>query len=261
MTRHVRIDLGYDGRSFFGSQRQAAVRTVQQELEDVLRTLTSDDGVSLVFAGRTDRGVHATGQVASGTVTWSKSLERLRYALDRLTAEDLRIYAVREVSSGFHARFSARKREYRYRIFVSNHAPVLLRGLVWWVKPPLDVDRLQDAADRLVGDQDFRSFAGAGTGSGASDLNTRRELDLAVWTRQAVILDRPGELVEFHVRATSFLPHMVRNLVGALVEVGTGQQNADWISELLQHRDRRLAPRPAPPDGLSLWSVEYDERH
>ncbi len=257
--RHVRIDLGYNGRAFYGSQRQAQVRTVQQELETVLRQVTRDSDARLAFAGRTDRGVHAVGQVASGTVRWPGELERLRFALDRLTEQDLTVYRVTDVDPAFHARFSARSREYRYRIFVSNHAPVLLQGLVWWIRPPLDIDRLQDAGSRLIGDRDFRSFAGAGTGSGSSELTTRRHLDIAEWSSWSATLEGSGEMYEFRVRANAFLPHMVRNLVGAQVEVGTGRQSPAFVDDLMSARDRRQAPKAAPPDGLTLWAVEYDE--
>lgn len=257
--RHVRIDFGYDGRAFYGSQRQASVRTVQQELETVLRQVTSDEHAQLAFAGRTDRGVHAVGQVASGSVLWPGELERLRYALDRLSADDIVVNGVGDVDETFHARFSARRREYRYRIVVSNHAPVLLRGLVWWMRSPLDMDRLQDASSRLVGDRDFRTFSGAGTGSGDAEVKTRRRLDSATWLLEPVIWNRDGRMYEFRVRANAFLPHMVRNLVGAQVEVGTGRKSAKWLDDLLKAKDRRLAPKPAPPDGLTLWAVEYDK--
>lgn len=257
--RNVRIDLGYDGRAFYGSQRQASVRTVQQELETVVRHVTGDEHAQLAFAGRTDRGVHAVGQVASGSVQWSGELERLRYALDRLSADDIVVYGVEDVDEGFHARFSARRREYRYRIVVSNQAPVLLRGLVWWQRSPLDLNRLQDASSRFVGDRDFRTFSGAGTGSGESEVRTQRRLESATWLLEPAIWNRDGLMYEFRVRANAFLPHMVRNLVGAQVEVGTGRQSVQWLEELIEARDRRLAPKAAPPDGLTLWAVEYDE--
>ncbi len=257
--RSVRFDLGYDGRMFHGSQRQPRVRTVQSELERVLAHVTGHD-VRLAFAGRTDRGVHAVGQVASGTVTWRDDLERLRHALDSLTDDDLAVYRVQQVNEEFHARFSAIRREYRYRVFVSNQAPVLLRGLVWPIRSAIDIEQVNAASERLIGHIDFRSFAGAGHGVGESETETRRNLDVAQWRLMPDCLEPRGRLYEFQVRANAFLPHMVRNLVGALIEVGTGRKPADWIDALLAERDRRRAPPPAPPDGLTLWSVEYDDR-
>jgi tRNA pseudouridine38-40 synthase len=122
--------------------------------------------VRLALAGRTDRGVHAVGQVASGRVAWDGELERLRFATDSLTGDDISVYRVAEVDDTFHARFSAVRREYRYRVFVSHLKPVLLRGLVWPVQMALDVERMNDASSIVRGEHDFRSFAGAGTGSG-----------------------------------------------------------------------------------------------
>jgi tRNA pseudouridine38-40 synthase len=256
--RCIRIDLGYHGKHFFGSQRQPAGRTVQSELEDALGTVTGED-VRLAFAGRTDRGVHAVGQVASGSVRWHRGLERLRHAIHSLTGNDLAVYRVTEVEEAFHARFSARSREYRYRVFASNLAPVLLRDVVWPIRSEVALDALNEASASLTGEQDFRTFAGAGTGTTESDVETRRNLDLAEWRLIPTEFEGHGQLFEFRVRANAFLPHMVRNIVGALVHVGTGAAEPDWIETLLDLRDRRQAPPPAPPEGLILWSVEYED--
>jgi tRNA pseudouridine38-40 synthase len=256
--RCVRIDLGYHGKHFHGSQRQPTGRTVQSELEGALGQV-SGDNVRLAFAGRTDRGVHAVGQVASGRVRWSRELERLRYALDSLTDDDLVVYRVQEVDETFHARFSARQREYRYRVFVSDLAPVLLRDLVWPIRSEMVLDTLNEASAMLIGYRDFRSFAGAGTGTATSEVDTRRYLDVANWTVIPNQIERHGELFEFRIRANAFLPHMVRNVVGALVDVGTGSAEPGTIQSLLDVRNRKQAPPPAPPEGLTLWSVDYDE--
>lgn len=258
-ARRVRIDIGYDGRNFHGSQRQATVRTVQSELERTLEQVTNSP-VRLAFAGRTDRGVHAVGQVASGTVRWNGELERLRHALDSLSDDDMVVYRIQDVDERFHARFSAVRREYRYHVFVSNRAPVLLRGLVWPLRTSVDLEAMIQASGLLTGYHDFRSFAGAGVGAGESMTETRRVLDIAEWRTAPQSIEPYGELHEFRVRANAFLPHMVRNLVGALVEIGMGTRPASWIESLLDERDRKQAPPPAPPDGLTLWNVEYDDR-
>jgi tRNA pseudouridine38-40 synthase len=258
VRRCVRIDLGYHGKHFYGSQRQPAGRTVQSELESALAQV-SGEHVRLAFAGRTDRGVHAVGQVASGEVAWARDLERLRHALDSLTGDDLVVYRVREVDEAFHARFSARQREYRYRVFVSDLAPVLLRDLVWPIRFEMALDVLNEASAMLIGELDFRSFAGAGTGTAESDVDTRRRLDVANWTLIPDQIERHGRLLEFRIRANAFLPHMVRNIVGALVNVGRGSAAPESIQSLLDLRDRKQAPPPAPPEGLTLWSVDYDE--
>lgn len=254
----IRIDLGYHGARFHGSQRQPGVRTVQSELEGALEQVT---GVPrrIHFAGRTDRGVHAVGQVASGEVVWNKDLERLRHALDSLTGPDLAVYCVSAVNDGFHARFSAVRREYRYRIWNTGRAPVLARELVWWVRQPLDFGAMQAASDLLAGESDFRSFTGKGFGTGKHERRTVRRIEQAGWESLTPGLEPGGSLFEFRIVADSYLPHMVRNIVGALFEVGTGNREPEWIVELLNIRDRRAAPPPAPPEGLVLWNVDYEE--
>lgn len=257
--RHVRIDIGYDGRAFYGSQRQASVRTVQAELESAVARITGNES-RIALAGRTDRGVHAVGQVASSTVRWQGDLERLRYGIDSVSPDDLVIYQVRDVAPGFHARFSAKRREYRYRVFASQRAPVAIAGHVWHLKTQLQVVDLNRASEWLVGPRDYRSFAGAGLGTEKSPADTHRVIDVASWRNLSGDLEPEGELVEFRVRANAFLPHMVRNLVGALIRVGKGEVDANWFKKLLDERDREQAPPAAPAHGLTLWSVEYDER-
>jgi tRNA pseudouridine38-40 synthase len=192
-------------------------------------------------------------------VQWSGDLERLRYAIDSTTASDIRIYRIADVDERFHARFSAVRREYRYRVFNGNLAPVLLRGLAWSIRTGIDLNKLNEASERLMGDRDFRTFTGAGQGTGSAALETRRNLDVAEWRRFSEMIEPGGEILEFRVRANAFLPHMVRNLVGSLMSIGVGERPVDWIDELLEVRDRTKALPPAPPDGLVLWSVEYED--
>lgn len=255
--RTLRIDVGYHGGSFHGSQRQPGVRTVQEDLESALRELTGRSS-PLALAGRTDRGVHAIGQVASGRVDWPRDLERLRFALDSLTGDDLVVRGVSEVGESFHARFSAIRREYRYRIRVAERAPVLTAGTVWWVREDLDLDAMNRAAALLVGERDFRSFTGKGFGSGESTRSTIRTVDLCEWRGLRDEFEPDGRLIEFAIGADAFLPHMVRNIVGALIEIGAGRRDIDWLRSVSEQRDRRKAPPPAPPHGLVLWRVDYD---
>src|SRR6185437_4323818 len=153
----------YDGTEFFGSQRQPERRTVQQEIEAALKQLTSQD-VGLAFAGRTDRGVHAVGQVASGSLVWPRDDESLRFALDSLTPDDISITGMRTVDEEFHARYSARSRVYRYRIWNGPTPPVLVRRFVWHERAELNLASMNAAAAQLVGAHDFASFAGDGHG-------------------------------------------------------------------------------------------------
>jgi tRNA pseudouridine38-40 synthase len=254
-----RIDFGYDGTEFAGSQRQPGRRTVQGVLEEALGRLTSQP-VSLVLAGRTDRGVHAVGQVASGELAWRHTLEELARALNAVLPEDVVVYRVLPAPSGFHARRSARYREYRYRIWTGPAPPLLLRRYVWRVCASLDLAAMEAAAMALLGTRDFRSFAGKGLGVPGAGKRSVRTITMARWRLLENVIDRAdpdARLLEFQIGANAFLPHMVRNIVGAMVTVGTGQRPPEWLGELLAAGDRRLAPPPAPPQGLVLWRVTY----
>ena len=258
----MRIDLGYDGTAFYGSQRQRDRRTVQQVVEEALSRLSSRE-VELAFAGRTDRGVHAVGQVASGEVAWRRDDESLRFALDSLTPEDVTITGVRQADSQFHARFSARSREYRYRIWNGPVPPVLVKRYAWHVRTDLDVRLMSSAAELLIGEHDFSSFAGAGLGVPWSPVDCVRTVFQSEWRLSANDWERDvseAQILEFRIRASGFLPHMVRNVVGNLFAVGRGQRSLEWFASVLAERDRRVAEAPAPPNGLVLWSVEYPEQ-
>ncbi len=252
----MRIDLGYDGTEFFGSQRQPERRTVQREIEAALAQLTGQD-VRLVFAGRTDRGVHALGQVASGPVSWRRDDEALRFALDSLTPDDISITGVRTVDEAFHARFSARSRVYRYRIWCGAVPPVFARRFAWHERANLNLATMNAAATALLGTQDFASFAGDGLGIPGSGVDCTRTVLAAQWRSLPEQWEPGGTIVEFEIRANGFLPHMVRNIVGNLCLVGRGRATPEWFEDLISRRDRRHAEAPAPPQGLVLWSVEY----
>ena len=257
--RHVRIDLGYDGTDFYGSQRQSSVRTVQQVVEDGLRRLTgtaTSIGTGWANGSRGSRG-RASSQ---SSVRWRKDQESLSFALDSVTPDDVSIFAVSEAPVGFHARFDARAREYRYRVWCGHRPPVLMRRYAWHVRRPLNVERMNEAAKVLIGRQDFSSFAGAGIGVPGSPADCSREMMSANWGEAPSGWERESDgvqLLEFGVRADRFLPHMVRNIVGNMVEVGLGTQSVEWFANVLASRDRRVAAAGAPPQGLTLWSVEY----
>lgn len=259
-VRTFRLDLGYDGSAFFGSQRQPGVRTVQGALESAAERLAGEP-TRVALAGRTDRGVHAVGQVASLRIRWARSADELARALMALTPDDLVVYGAREVDERFHARFSARWREYRYFVW-EGPVPTLMRGRVWVVRTPLNLAAMNAAADAFIGRRDFAAAAGAGVGVPWSGIDTTRTVSLARWR----IVDQPferhdrsGRLLEFRIRADGFLPHMVRNIVGSLVAVGRGDRPIGWTEELLAGRDRRRGEAPAPAQGLVLWRVAYDD--
>jgi tRNA pseudouridine38-40 synthase len=254
LLRSFRIDIGYDGTDFAGSQRQPGRRTVQAVLEQALGKI-SGQTITIALAGRTDRGVHALGQVVSGRFNWTRSADELARALQAVTPEDIVIYGAREVDETFHARFRARGREYRYRIATGRTEPLLLRHSVWYVRAPLDLDRMATATACLTGRQDFAAVAGKGLGVPGSAAGTIRRVYLANWRDLPNPVDRVDRLLEFQIGADAFLPHMVRNIVGDLVAIGKGQFPPEWMETLLREGDRRKGTAPAPPHGLVLWRV------
>lgn len=245
----LRLDLGYDGTDFAGWAVQPGLRTVQGVLEEALGTLFRRDRVRLVVAGRTDAGVHATGQVAHCEVVgerWLAERGRIVRRLAGLLPADVRVYALAAVSSDFDARFSAVWRRYRYRICDSDSGPDPLRrhDTAGW-KRSLDAGAMHEAAQRLLGLNDFVAFCRRR--DGATTLRQLRQLDVV----------RNGCLVELVVQADAFCHSMVRSLVGSLAAVGDGSRPADWPQQLLSlgHRSERVTVAPAR--GLTLVQVGY----
>jgi tRNA pseudouridine38-40 synthase len=237
--------LAYDGTAYHGWQVQPDAATVQGALVEALRPLAGA-GLRLVGASRTDAGVHALGQVASLHPTRPVAPPVVQAALNATLPGDIRVVAAREVPAGFDARRAARLKRYAY---VISQAPVVspfLRRYAWHVTRPLDVGRLRLAAHALRGTHDFSAFQAA---AGRDRL--------PVCTVRSVRVVRRGPLLGLVVSADAFLHHMVRNIVGTLVEVGRGCRPPRWVNEVLDGRDRRRAGPTAPPQGLWLVSVRY----
>lgn len=252
----LRLTLAYDGTAFAGSQVQPGRRTVQGVLEDALGTLTGGP-VRAAFAGRTDAGVHAVGQVAHADVGRAMGEDDWRRALNATLPPDVRITNVAFAPDAFHARFDARWREYRYRIW--NGAVQLPQDRLgaWHRRGPLDVAAMQEAARAFLGTHAFAAFAGMGKGAPERADATVRTVRRAEWA--AATCERPvaGTSLVFNVEANGFLPHMVRNMVGSLAVIGQDKASVTWIAELLRRRDRRDAGQTAPAHGLTLWRVRY----
>ncbi|HEX5163897.1 MAG TPA: tRNA pseudouridine(38-40) synthase TruA [Thermomicrobiales bacterium] len=249
--RRVRITLGYDGTEFFGSQSQPGRRTVQDELERLLQRLSPDSGRT-AFAGRTDRGVHAVGQVVSVDVDWRDSDRALRDALNSLAPVDLAFVDVATVANTFHARYDARWREYRYRIVVAAVPPVFERRYCWWRHTAIDADLAADGCRRVVGEHAFGTFAGSGKSRSLPAGKLVRTVRDCDWRATD-----GGSRHELRIVASGFLPQMVRNITGAIVQVGSGRREPGWIDELIAANDRRVLGDAAPPEGLTLWRVSY----
>lgn len=250
--RYVSLVLEYDGTDFHGFQLQVGQRTVQGELEAALRRITGEP-IRVAGAGRTDAGVHASGQVASFRMGSDLPVEQLVRALNGVLPPDVVVRSGREVPPEFHARFSARSRAYRYSIWNARTPTALCRRYTYHWRGPLDVVAMDLAARTLVGTHDFASFAGA-TGEPQGE---RRGTTIRTVFRAEC--RRVGELVCFEISANAFLAHMVRNMVGTLLWVGSGRIDLAGFAAVLAARDRRVAGPTAPARGLCLIGVEYEQ--
>lgn len=260
----LQLVVSYDGSNFAGSQLQRGVRTVQGELGAALTALAGSP-VTTVFAGRTDRGVHAAGQVVTcADIRPGEADERILRAVNGLLPEDISVTSVRRRPASFHARFDALWREYRYRIWSGPRQP-LARGHVWERIARLDAVKMHQAAQEFVGERDMAALASHGRGVPWSDRDSSRRGTVRTVLRCGCEAVKPwwcaggdeGTLIEIQVVADGFLPRMVRAMVSLLVEVGRGTRRPGWIGEVLSSRDRRQAVGSAPAHGLVLWRVGY----
>ena len=243
--RKVKMVLEYDGTAYHGWQVQPNGRTVQECVEEVLARLTGTR-CRVVGAGRTDAGVHAEAQVAHCRLRTRLSAVELHRGLNALLPDDVVVHAVEEAPPGFHARRSALDKSYRYVILNRGHASALHRNRCWHVRRPLDTAAMERAASYLPGRRDFSCFRAADCCAG----NAVREV-------RELSVERRGEWITVRVRADAFLKHMVRNIVGTLVEVGRGKMAPEEMADLLASRDRRRAGPTAPACGLFLERVRY----
>ncbi len=246
--RRLRIDLAYDGTNFSGWAVQPDRRTVQQCVEEALSKIARIN-VETIVAGRTDAGVHATGQVIHVDVPENVVLEDLGYKLNRILDEDVRINNIEIAPPAFHARFSALRRYYEYRILDENKViqPLARLNTASWYRP-LDVDVMNHASALLLGTHDYAAFCKFREGG-----TTIRTLETYQWR-----CDREGYLVA-DVVADAFCYSMVRNLVGAIVCVADGRKDPEWITTLLENKERVSDSLVFPARGLSLYKVDYPD--
>ena len=248
-----KITLAYDGTDFVGWQRQPEGRSIQGLLEDALRELDDRD-VVVTGAGRTDAGVHALGQVAACTLQRTIGPDVVVRALNARLPREVRVLAAEETAASFHARFDACAKSYRYRIWNADVMSPFERRYAWHIAGALDVEGMNHAARLIEGRHDFSAFQASGSATKSSE---RVVFPAAV---SAARVDAPGlvgRLITCEVRGDGFLRHMVRNVVGTLVEIGRGRRRVEWMGAVLASRDRSAAGPTAPPHGLHLMRVEY----
>ena len=252
--RYFKLIIAYDGTDFHGWQMQSNKPTIQGEIVNVLRRITQES-VQLHGAGRTDAGVHALGQIGSFRTQSTLSEGEFQRALNALLPPTIRIVAAEEVGPDFNARWSARGKIYRYRLYRGKVVPPVLWRYVLHYPFPLDEDAMREAAARFVGAHDFASFA-ASTGSEEDDQerSTEREIYSTELVRTAV-----NEELVFTVRGRSFLRYMVRKMVGTLLDVGRGKLTPADIDRLYELRDRSKSGPTVPPHGLVMVEVQLEE--
>lgn len=246
--RTLKLTVQYDGTAYVGWQRQSNGPSIQGLLEAALQPIEGRE-VSMQGAGRTDAGVHALGQVASAVVETPLPGPQLGRALNAVLPRDVRVIAVEDAAPEFHARFAARAKTYEYRIVNAPLMSAFLHRYAWHVPQPLDLDAMRTAAAPLLGTHDFAAFQGPRSRPGATE---RTILDVS-W-QDGGGFDFPLVLT---ITGNGFLRHMVRNIVGTLVEVGTGRQDPWRVLSVLDSRDRTQAGPTAPARGLFLTHVLY----
>ena len=245
---HFKLTLEYDGSDFCGCQAQGqGERTVQGELEKVLAKIFKQD-ISSIASGRTDSGVHATGQVVSFKAKIRMTPAQIQKALNSVLPRDIVVLEVKSVGTDFHAQYSARRKTYRYTVLNRDHGSAFWRDRAYFYPHQLDLAAMRRAAKYLVGEHDFKSF------QAHDPLRAERD---TVRTVKALTVIGDGDFIHIQVTANGFLYKMVRNMVGTLLAVGCGRMKPAQVKALLKAKNRQAAPETAPAHGLYLTSVNY----
>lgn len=245
----VALQVAYNGRNYHGWQRQKGAVSVQEKLEQALSKVADTD-ITVICAGRTDAGVHASGQVVHFDTPNERPLRAWTHGGNVHLPDDVAIQWAQPVGASFHARFSATARRYRYVIYNHPMRPAVMDKEITWNYRPLDVQLMQTAAKALEGEHDFSSFRAAG-------CQAKNPVRMVHHLR----VEKHGNYIVLDIRANAFLHHMIRNFAGTLMAIGAGKKPPQWAAEVLALRDRRQAAETAPPYGLYFVDAEYDACH
>ncbi|RDW21862.1 tRNA pseudouridine(38-40) synthase TruA [Oceanobacillus arenosus] len=245
----LKCTINYDGSGFFGFQFQPTKRTVQGELEKVLKQIHKGDRVRLQASGRTDAGVHAKGQVIHFDSPYDIPELGWKRAMNTLLPEDIYIDKVEGVTDAFHARYSAMEKEYHYFVWNAEEPDVFKRNYAYYFPYRLDIDKIQEACRYLEGTHDFTTFSSAKATTKGSKIRTIYQ----------ATCKQSGAEMEFIFRGSGFLYNMVRIMVSVLLDIGQGRRNPADIKSLLDGKNRQLAGKTIAPQGLYLWQVKYDK--
>jgi tRNA pseudouridine38-40 synthase len=246
MVRNIKMILEYDGTRYHGWQRQANGLTIQEVLEEKVSTITQE-GIRVIGSGRTDAGVHALGQVANFRTNSNIGSSGLLQGINSLLPCDIVVKELAEADASFHARYDAKSKIYLYQIYLGTVRPALCRDYAWFIHDTLDLDRMKEASQLLLGTFDFSSFCAANCGI-RNHVRTVMAVDM--------IIDSRG-MAKFFIEADGFLKYMVRNAVGTLVDVGRGKLSRGELINIVEAKDRRRAGQTAPAHGLFLKEVKY----
>lgn len=249
--KNIKLVIVYNGKRFYGWQRQKDKSSVQETIEKILKKITEED-IKLIGCGRTDSKVHALSYTANFKTRSNLSGDQIKKALNSNLPSDIYIKSAELVSSEFHSRYSAKKKTYRYLISDGKKSP-FLQGFVFYIKNTLDIKQMEKAAKYFIGKHNFSAFQAAGS----SIKDTTRTIYKISIKRERFTLDPELRIISIEITADGFLYKMARNIIGTLIYTGLGKISPESIPELIKSGDRKKVPPTAPPEGLYLKKVYY----
>ena len=243
--RNIKLTIEYDGTNYYGWQRQPDYKTIQGEIENVLSRITKED-VEIFGSGRTDKGVHAVGQVANFNTNSRMEAHKFKLALNSLLPNDIAIKESTEVDLGFHSRYSGKGKKYKYLIYNNKTRCPMNRLYTYHVFYDLDLDKIKESSKYFIGTHDFCGF-----------MSTKSDKKDTVRTIYSLDVDKKDNIIEISIEGNGFLYNMVRIIAGTLVDVGRGAIDHKDIKRIISSKDRTKGGHTAPPEGLYLWEVYY----